>query len=558
MIRRLSRALLLAAICTAIVAVIALYRPLWQPFEQKLYDLKYRVAIGATRIDDIVIVDIDDHSLQRLGRYQNWPRAYFAEVVGYLRQARVVGLDVLFAESDTLPILARQYFQKPDFDSVLGAAIHAHGRVVLVSAYGLPSIFSSIANTGIGQIVADADGVVRRGMTVLDGKPTFAAQVAKAAGAVIEEPSFLMVYHPEAFRLVHFSDVYLKRIPPDFFRDKIVLVGGTAAGLFDYHAVPFRRHFPGLEIQANLVYNIIHNEKINGISRVILFGSTFLLAFFIALAVLGGRARVYVPIVIGVVLLSGVGSVFAFTRGVQIGLILPMYCYVLTLIGTLIVRYRVEEREKRRIKAIFSRYYSRELVDKIIATSPRLGGERTDCTVLFADIRNFTTYAESNDPEEVGRKLNALLTELVEVVFFYQGRIDKYIGDCVMAVFGSPLRVPNHAANACRAARDMIRMAKEVGFRIGVGVNTGEVISGNFGSPMRMEYTVIGDNVNLASRLEGLTKEYDVGIVVSQATRERAVADADGKFEFRPLGPARVKGKEQVVEIFELVTDAGN
>ncbi|MEO0190805.1 MAG: adenylate/guanylate cyclase domain-containing protein [candidate division WOR-3 bacterium] len=225
----------------------------------------------------------------------------------------------------------------------------------------------------------------------------------------------------------------------------------------------------------------------------------------------------------------------------------------LTIIVSLINRYRFEEREKRRLKSIFSRYYSKELLEKVINEPPRLGGEKVFCTIIFADIRNFTPYTEKLTPEEVAKSLNRFLTEMVMVVFKYQGRIDKFIGDCVMAVFGHPFKLKNSALNACLCAREMVRRAEELGFHIGVGINSGEVVSGNFGSPMRMEYTVIGDAVNLASRLEGLTKEFSVNVIVGEETYKMVSSHPAIELHFKELGRVRVKGKEEEVMVYELV-----
>jgi adenylate cyclase len=220
-------------------------------------------------------------------------------------------------------------------------------------------------------------------------------------------------------------------------------------------------------------------------------------------------------------------------------------------------RYQFEEREKRRIKTIFSRYYSHDLVEKLMEKPPKLGGEKANCTILFADIRNFTPYAEKTNPEDVGKKLNAFLDEMVQSIFAYQGSVDKFIGDCVMAVFGSPVKLRNHAYNACLAAVEMVQKAKKIGFRIGIGINTGDVICGNFGSPIRMEYTVIGDPVNLASRLEGVTKQYDCSIVMGPDTYALAITDPTEYMEFKELGKVKVKGKEEEITVYTVEARIG-
>jgi len=328
------------------------------------------------------------------------------------------------------------------------------------------------------------------------------------------------------------------------------LIGGTAPGLFDYHAIPFERHFPGILIQANIVNNFINNLKVHEISYVYGLIASIVFCFIISLLFIGKPARVYIIVCIILYALLTAGSFMLFGSGYQFGIVRPCYAMILTIVFTLMYRYQFEEREKRKIKAIFSRYYSRDLVEKLVDNPPKLGGEKANCTILFADIRNFTPYAEKTNPEQVGRQLNAFLDEMVQSIFAYQGSVDKFIGDCVMAVFGSPVQLRNHALNACLAAVEMLQKAKNLGFKIGIGINSGDVISGNFGSPMRMEYTVIGDPVNLASRLEGVTKQFDCSIVMGPDTYALAMTDPTEYLQFKELGKVKVKGKEAEITVY--------
>ena len=562
MAKHLKTTLLLAAGSTLLVNLLSVYRPLWQPFERRIYDLKYRIVLSDTKQEDIVIVDIDTTTLRKLGRYQNWPRVYFAEAIDHLKNARAIGIDILFAEPDTLPQIARSYYQKPNFDSVLAGSLKNNGKAVLVSVVEQNSIFSDICLTGLGEIIADEDGIVRKGyytITVQPGNdpikevPTFASMIVRQTGFTPPPGRFLIYYHGgNAFRQISFSDVFLKRVPPEFFNDKIVMIGGSAPGLFDYHSVPFARSFPGILIQANLVNNILKGLKIKEIPYIFVIVLTFILTLVITFLTTSRRVYGYAIPFAAILLLTAVLSVVLFSQKIELGITRPYYTFILAVIGALIYRYQFEEKEKKKIKSIFARYYSRELVDKVIAKPPKLGGEKVACTILFADIRNFTTYAEKSPPEAVGDKLNKFLTEMVLIVFKYQGRIDKFIGDCVMAVFGSPVELKNSALNACLAAKEMVKKATQLGFNIGVGINTGEVISGNFGSPMRMEYTVIGDAVNLAARLEGVTKEYPVDIIVSETTHEMAIKNPMLELRFKDLGKTKVKGKEEEIIIYAL------
>ena len=533
------------------VYLLCLFSPLWLPFERKVYDLKHQWHVPEQRAEHIVIIDIDEKSLEKLGRYQNWPRVYFAEVIDYLDNAKVVGLDILFAEPDTLPIQVRQFFDKPSFDTLLENALKRNSRVVLVSDLETKPIFTKYNRTGYGYIFADKDGVIRRGFYSLFGEKTFAAEISDMVNTASRHDRFLIRFFSESsFRRISFSDIYLKRVPKEYFLEKIVLIGGTAPGLFDYHAIPFERHFPGILIQANIVNNFINNLKVHEISYVYILIVSIILCLITSLLFLSKSARIYILLCIILYTLLIVGSFILFGSGYEFGIVRPCYAMILTIVFTLMYRYQFEEREKRKIKAIFSRYYSRDLVEKLVNNPPKLGGEKANCTILFADIRNFTPYAEKTNPEQVGRQLNAFLDEMVQSIFAYQGSVDKFIGDCVMAVFGSPVQLRNHALNACLAAVEMLQKAKNLGFKIGIGINSGDVISGNFGSPMRMEYTVIGDPVNLASRLEGVTKQFDCSIVMGPDTYALAMTDPTEYLQFKELGKVKVKGKEAEITVY--------
>jgi adenylate cyclase len=253
----------------------------------------------------------------------------------------------------------------------------------------------------------------------------------------------------------------------------------------------------------------------------------------------------------------------AFARGQWLNLSQPVIGSCLALFGGVGYQYFVEGREKRKMKKLFGQYVSKDVYDRLVANPAlaHLGGERRDMTVLFSDIRGFTTVSESRQPEEIVAMLNEYFSLMVDIVFRHHGTIDKFVGDMVMALFGAPLDDPRHANHAVDAALLMIealaalnarwkREGKFAELDIGIGINTGPMIAGNIGSEAIMSYTVIGDAVNLGSRLESLNKEYGTRIIISNATRERLT----GSYTFRPLGDVKVKGKTEPVMIFELVS----
>jgi adenylate cyclase len=238
----------------------------------------------------------------------------------------------------------------------------------------------------------------------------------------------------------------------------------------------------------------------------------------------------------------------------------PVSAMALVLFAGTAYRYFVEDYEKRKVKKLFGRYVSRDVYEQLLAHPDRaeLGGKRREMSVLFSDIRGFTAVTERGNPEELVAQLNEYFSRMVEVVFRHSGTVDKFVGDMVMALFGAPLDDAGHAEHAAAAALDMIRELALLNenwaaegraqLDIGIGINSGEMIAGNIGSSSIMSYTVIGDNVNLGSRLESLNKDYRTRIIISDATR----VHLKGDYDIRPLGEVVVKGKTKPVAIFEL------
>jgi adenylate cyclase len=249
-----------------------------------------------------------------------------------------------------------------------------------------------------------------------------------------------------------------------------------------------------------------------------------------------------------------------FGGGYWLNLSQPVLASSFALFGGVGYQYFVEGRETRKMKKLFGQYVSKDVYEQLVANPglARLGGHRRDMTVLFSDIRGFTTVTERGQPEEIVGMLNEYFTRMVAIVFRHHGTLDKFVGDMVMALFGAPLDDPGHADHAVEAALEMLDALHELNTRwraaghpeldIGIGINTGSMIAGNIGSEAIMSYTVIGDAVNLGSRLESLNKEYGTRIIISKTTRDRL----SGRYRFRPLGDVVVKGKTQPVAIFEL------
>jgi adenylate cyclase len=254
-------------------------------------------------------------------------------------------------------------------------------------------------------------------------------------------------------------------------------------------------------------------------------------------------------------------SLFAFDRGLWIAMAQPILASAVALFAGTAYRYFVEDAEKRKVSRLFGRYVSRDVYKQLMAHPElaELGGGRREMSVLFSDLRGFTSITEKGNPEDLVEQLNEYFTRMVEIVFRNGGTVDKFVGDMVMALFGAPVDDVNHADAAVTAAVEMVRELGElnrawaaegrVQLDIGIGVNSGDMIAGNIGSAAIMSYTVIGDNVNLGARLESLNKDYRTRIIISEATRGRLAR----RYDLRPLGGVVVKGKTRPVEIFEVI-----
>ena len=350
-------------------------------------------------------------------------------------------------------------------------------------------------------------------------------------------------------------------IDPAIFRDKIVFVGVTAAGLHDVFETPFSNgKMPGVQIHAAVADDILSNRFIREASGGVRIATVTVVA--VAAGLLAALLPAWWAAAATAILVAAISWIAAasFASGYWLNLSQPVLAASYALFGGVAYQYFVEGREKRKMKKLFGQYVSKDVYEQLVANPAlaRLGGQRREMTVLFSDIRGFTTVSESGQPEAIVGMLNEYFTRMVHLVFTHKGTLDKFVGDMVMALFGAPLDDPRHADHAVEAALDMIDELAVLNARwksegrqeldIGIGINTGPMIAGNIGSDAIMSYTVIGDAVNLGSRLESLNKQYGTRIIISDATRERL----SRRYELRPLGEVVVKGKTQPVKIFSV------
>ncbi|MBN2124536.1 MAG: adenylate/guanylate cyclase domain-containing protein, partial [Deltaproteobacteria bacterium] len=385
-----------------------------------------------------------------------------------------------------------------------------------------------------------------------------------------ENGQMLINYLGPAKTFPHYSigDILKGALPAGTFKDKIVLVGATAIGIYDLRNTPFSPIYPGLEIHATVIDNIIKGNFMHKPKWTRIYD-------LLAIVIIGCLAGLAVP---RTTALRGLlFSLALFTLhllitqrlfvnwGTWVNIVYPLFNLLVVFTSLTLYHYVTEEREKKKIRGAFSYYVSSSVVNEMLKdpTRLKLGGDKRDLTVLFSDIRGFTTISEGLTPEELVHLLNEYLTVMTDIVFKYEGTLDKYMGDAVMAIYGAPLEQPDHPARACSSALEMMEGLKKLNEKwiregkkpldIGIGINTGMMMVGNMGSEQRFDYTVMGDAVNLGSRLEGANKNYQTNILVSEFTYER-IRD---EFICMELDSVRVKGKKLPVRIYQLVGDKG-
>lgn len=357
------------------------------------------------------------------------------------------------------------------------------------------------------------------------------------------------------------------RFPPHLFENKIVLIGATALGIGDLRTTPVSTaaDFPGVEIHAAVLGNLLEHNFLRHGFQVEMADLGVLLFFGLGMGALFSRLTPLRSTLAFLCVAAGfTAAVLAafIAASVWLAFVLPLATLAINFGAVTSYRVVFEDRERRRVRRSFGQYVAPDVVEQIERDPERFlaaGGETRELTIFFSDIRGFTGLSEGLSPEALVTALNEYFERMTAALFHRQGTLDKYIGDAIMAFWGAPSQQPDHAAKACAAALEMRAALAELNhtFRqrglaelgVGIGLNTGPAVVGNMGSTVRFNYTVMGDAVNLASRLEGMTKQYGVAILASEGTR-RAVGD---RFVFRELDVIRVKGKSQPVRIFELL-----
>jgi adenylate cyclase len=363
------------------------------------------------------------------------------------------------------------------------------------------------------------------------------------------------------FRHYSIVDILDRKFSPGTFQGKLVLIGATATGIGDLRATPFGgTNFPGVEIHANVIDNILNDRFLKRGARQALVDAFLIFSFGIPLGIWMALVTPrWMWFGIALLPLLVVVDYLAFLQGWWLNFTVPAMTLSANVVFVSLYRALIEEKEKRRVRSEFGQFVPPEVIRRLLLDPKLVEPRKTEITVMFSDIRGFTTISEKLDAQDLALFLNLYLSDMSRIVFDRQGTLDKYIGDAVMAFWGAPYEEPGHAERACNCALDMMKRVGELQKQweaegkprldIGIGLNTGVASVGKMGSSLRAGYTALGDTVNLSSRLEGLNKDYGTHILVNESTYS---ASKDSGFIFRELDLIRVKGKLQPVTIYEL------
>ena len=575
--RRREVALLIVALLSAALVLIAYGTHLMRSLELHSVDARFAVRGTQAQPRDIVFVKVDDRTFSQLGVQWPFPRSLHARVIDRLHRAgaKTIAVDIQFTE----PTAPRQ-------DNALIEAIARAGGVVLstteVDAHGESRVFGGEsvvreigAHAGSTVIEPDPGGTIRKMHYEFDGLRSFAIVTAEAATGEAVDPAEMegddsawidFRGPPGTFRQVSYSSVLRSEVPDSAFRGKTVVVGVSAPSLQDVHPTSTTGDelMPGPEIQANAIWTAEHGFPL-GSSPLLL---DLLLIALMAAAPAAATLRFSPPpallLALGLGLLYTLAAQLAFDAGTVLPFVYPLLALVLSALGSLSVNYVLNAFERQRVHDTFSRFVPAAVVNDVLARTDedlRLGGVRREGTVLFCDLRGFTSFSEELPPDSVIEVLNHYLEEMSDAIMDHGGTLVAYMGDGIMAVFGAPLEQANHADRALASAREMLdvrlprfnRWMEEAGmgrgFAIGIGLNSGPVMSGQVGSKRRIEYTAIGDTTNTAARLEGMTKGSGHQLFVSDATRQALETD-DGDLEL--VGELEIRGRTHPITVWTL------
>ncbi|HEX4730367.1 MAG TPA: adenylate/guanylate cyclase domain-containing protein [Solirubrobacterales bacterium] len=576
--RRRGRAMLVVALIAAAIGIVFYSTGLLRTLEAQSVDARFAVRGPQAMPEEIVVVGVDDTTFDELPNTRwPFPRSLEGKVIENLTNAgaKAVAVDIQFTEQTT----ARQ-------DNALVEAVKRAPGVVLSTTetnkrgesriFGGEQVVHSVhARAGNTIVPTESGGTTRKMYYEFGGLTSFAVAAAEATTGEPISPSRFedgkawIDYRgpPGTFRNVPFSRVLRGEVPASVFRGRTVVIGATAPSLQDQHATSTTGDdlMSGPEVQANAIWTAIHDFPLSSSATVLDLLLILLLAAAPAAATVRLKPLAALGVAVGLGLVYAIVAQLAFASGTVLPVVYPLLALVLAALGSLAVNYLITSFERQRVHDTFSRFVPEAVVADVLARVDeedlRFGGVRRECTVLFSDLRGFTSFAEELEPERVIEVLNHYLGAMSDAIMDQGGTLVAYMGDGIMAVFGAPIEQDDHADRALAAAREMLRvrlprfnewLAAEglgKGFAMGIGINSGTVMSGQVGSERRIEYTAIGDTTNTAARLEGMTKGSGHQVFVAHSTK---VAMRGEAVELQIVGEREVRGRTQMITVWTL------
>lgn len=610
----------------------------FQSVDSRLRDFLFLIRGELPKSDKIVIVDIDEKSLDKLGQWP-WQRDVVAALLYKLTQAGagVIGLDIVFAEEDrTSPHRFATKFPKlasklENYDEVLakcfaqtpvvgGFSFLFHEKneeqhtpnipavfvekglkenneipvpdgivlniPILQNAMQTSGFFNNIPDLG-GMIthvplIMKYDGIIYPSLALEMYRAMMGKQVVKIVGDDIAVDHILigdkkiptdlagrLVLNPRGpqkhFRYISVVDIFEDKFDKKDIEGKFVLIGTSAMGLFDIRSIAYDNAIPGVEVHANVIDNILVGDFLHQSADARNYD--LIIIWLVAFATVLLFAFISSTLILPFALLIGYGLfelfyTLLFDYSMVLNLLFPMVAFILSIVISLMVDYIISSRKEQEAKRMLGKKVSPAVMNFLLENSKDdlVKSREVEASVFFSDIRSFTTISEKiGSPDRLISMLNEYMTPMVDSIIDHKGTIDKFIGDAIMAYWNAPLQIENYADMALKSAIEQIEMLQKINesitpkydvtINIGIGIHTGLVTAGDMGSQGRSDYTVIGDNVNLASRLEGLTKQYGANILITKATYDKL----KGSYKIRLIDLVEVKGKSQAVEIFEVI-----
>ncbi|HEX3737713.1 MAG TPA: adenylate/guanylate cyclase domain-containing protein [Solirubrobacterales bacterium] len=576
--RRRGRAMAVVALVAATVGIVFYATGLLGTLEAQSVDARFSVRGTEATPGEIVVVGVDDRTFDELPNTRwPFPRSLEGRVIEHLTKdgAKAIAIDIQFTEQTT-----------PKQDNALVEAVAAAPGAVLSTTetnkrgesrvFGGEEVVHEVgARAGNTTVPVESGGTTRKMYYEYGGLTSFGVVAAEEmTGRSIPPDGFEdgkawidFRGPPEAFRDVSFGRVLHGKVPASVFRGKTVVIGATSPSLQDQHATSTTGDelMSGPEVQANAIWTAAHGFPLSSSATVVDLILILLLAGVPAAAALWMKPPQALAAALLLGLLYALAAQLAFGSGTVLPVVYPLLALVVSALGALAANYLITSFERQRVHDTFARFVPEAVVadvlDRVDEGDLRFGGVRRECTVLFSDLRGFTSFSEELEPERVIEVLNHYLEEMSDAIMDAGGTLVAYMGDGIMAVFGAPIEQEDHADRALAAAREMLRvrlprfnawMAGEglgEGFAMGIGINSGTVMSGQVGSERRIEYTAIGDTTNTAARLEGMTKGSGHQVFVADATK---VALRGEEIELQIVGEHEVRGRTHTITVWTI------